>query len=341
MEFTGERYVPGIEGLEEIYVEHMSRYVVARPMARACRVLDLGCGCGYGAHLLAGSGAERVVGIDISTEAVDFARSHYSAANLDLAVMDAYKLALRPGFDLVTCFEMIEHVEHPDKVLMQVADVMKESGILLVSTPNKQNYRAGGEAGSNPFHYREYCEDEFRRLLESCFKSVIIYGQHWSESMVLKPAMAPDGATEAEAAILPVEQGCRQQEIALGDPVYFLALCSLRPGAETEAFPATVVHSFDARYPKTKESTARLKAEFDRRGQWAKGLEADLHRRDETIRWLQQKLDRLTEDFDERGRWAQSLDRRISKQEQLIKDLEMENERLRRRAGVEASAWHR
>jgi SAM-dependent methyltransferase len=341
VEFTGERYVPGVEGLEEIYAEHMSRYVLAGKMVREARVLDVGCGCGYGAHHLALAGADQVLAVDASADAVDFARSHYSSANLNFAVMDAYELALRPGFDLVTCFEVIEHVEHPDRVLKQIIDVMGKNGTLLISTPNKQNYRAGGEAGSNPFHYREYQEDEFRRLLESSFKSVMIYGQHWSESIILRPASAPQYESKTEAVTLPTERGCRQQEMALGDPVYFLAVCSLRAKPKRPTVPTTVVHSFDARYPKIKENVARLKAEFDKRGQWAKGLDAEVKTRDTTIRWLQQKLDRLAQDFDDRGKWAQGLDRQVSEQNQRIRNLEAENERLRSAAGVGASVSRR
>ena len=117
MEFTGERYVPGEQGLEELYVEHMSRYVFAGDIAVGRRVLDLGCGCGYGAHYMAIRGASLVVGIDSSEEAVDFAASHYSHPRLRFAVMDACGLSVRQGFDLVTCFEVIEHVSNAPGVL--------------------------------------------------------------------------------------------------------------------------------------------------------------------------------------------------------------------------------
>jgi 2-polyprenyl-3-methyl-5-hydroxy-6-metoxy-1,4-benzoquinol methylase len=336
MDFTGERYVPDIEGLEEIFAEHMSRYAIAGRMAETRTVLDLGCGCGYGAHHMAIGGARLVVGVDVSPQAIDFARTRYTAPNLRFAVMDAYGLALQNRFDLVTCFEVIEHVEHPEKVLEQIAAVMGDSAVLLISTPNKANYIAGGEAGSNPFHYREYTEAEFRQLLKPYFQSLTMYGQHWSESMIVKPTKAPRVASELAAVAMPPESGCRQREIALGDPVYFMAACTVKPLRKTGSAgpPATIVHSFDARHSKLKEAGIRLKAEFDRRGQWAKGLETELSTRDTTIRWLQQKLDKLVQDFDERGRWAQGLDRTIHEQNHLIKKLEAENEKLKQMAGI-------
>lgn len=336
MDFTGERYVPGVDGLDEIYVEHMSRYVFASRLVRAKRVLDVGCGCGYGTYHLAQAGAAATLGIDISAEAVDFARANYHTVNLRFAVMDARELALRPAFDLVTCFEVIEHVEDPKRVLQQIAGAMADGGILVISTPNKETYVAGGEAGSNPFHYREYNENEFRDLLGSAFRSVTLYGQHWSESMILKPTEPNDALPDTEAVPLPLEKGCRERELAVGYPLYFLALCARKPSPKTARVPAlhSVIHSFEARYPKAKANEAQLKAAFDKRAEWARGLEAEVQSRDATIRWLQEKLNKLGQEFDERGQWARGLDKTVREQDNLIKRLRLENERLKRMAGV-------
>ncbi len=336
MEFSGERYVPRIEGLEEIYAEHMSRYVFASRMARSKRILDVGCGCGYGTHHMALADAATTLGTDISTEAIEFAKANHHAPDLHFAVMDAYHLALGPSFDLVTCFEVIEHVEDPERVLQQISGAMADRGILLVSTPNKENYVAGGEGGSNPFHYREYGEDEFRDLLRSCFRSVTIYGQHWSESMLLKPRTAEKAFSDVEALPMPVEEGCREHELAVGDPVYFLAVCARKPLTKRNSarLSPTVVHSFNARYPKVKDTATRLKAELDRRAGWARDLEAEVRKRDATVRWLQEKLDRLGQEFDDRGKWAQRLDKTISEKENIIRNLRLENEKLKRMAGV-------
>ena len=111
MEFTGERLVPGVDGLEELYAEHMSRYLLASLLASQRRVLDVGSGCGYGSHLIAAAGAREVVGVDISPEAVDFANGRYSRDGLVYRVMDARRLDLEGSFGLVTCFELIEHVD--------------------------------------------------------------------------------------------------------------------------------------------------------------------------------------------------------------------------------------
>src|SRR3977135_1391273 len=79
-EFTGERLIPGEVDID-LLNEHMARYNFAARLTRGKRVLDAGCGAGYGSAELAQM-AERVIGIDIAPEAVEFARSHYQAPNL-------------------------------------------------------------------------------------------------------------------------------------------------------------------------------------------------------------------------------------------------------------------
>src|SRR3954466_7962344 len=79
-EFTGERLIPG-QGDVDLLNEHMARYTFAARLTRGKRVLDAGCGAGYGSAELAQS-ALSVVGLDVAPEAIDFANAHYQAPNL-------------------------------------------------------------------------------------------------------------------------------------------------------------------------------------------------------------------------------------------------------------------
>src|SRR3954462_3875606 len=79
-EFTGERVIPG-EFEVDLLNEHLARYTFAARLARGKRVLDAGCGAGYGSAELAHA-AQSVVGIDQAAEAVEFAREHYRLPNL-------------------------------------------------------------------------------------------------------------------------------------------------------------------------------------------------------------------------------------------------------------------
>jgi methylase of polypeptide subunit release factors len=63
-EFTGERVIPG-QVETDLWNEHFSRYAFATLFASGKRVLDLGCGSGYGSAELART-AESVIGVDVS-----------------------------------------------------------------------------------------------------------------------------------------------------------------------------------------------------------------------------------------------------------------------------------
>src|SRR6516225_2643857 len=76
-EFTGERLIPGEVDID-LLNEHMARYAFAARLVRGKRVLDAGCGAGYGSAALA-EVAESVTAVDVAAVAVDFARAHYQA----------------------------------------------------------------------------------------------------------------------------------------------------------------------------------------------------------------------------------------------------------------------
>src|SRR6202023_2371945 len=77
-EFTGERVIPG-QVNDDLWAEHMARYAFAARLATQARVLDIGCGTGYGTAELA-QHAESATGIDISSDAILYARQHYPTA---------------------------------------------------------------------------------------------------------------------------------------------------------------------------------------------------------------------------------------------------------------------
>src|SRR5215470_10132741 len=166
-EFTGERLIPGQVDVD-LLNEHMARYTFAVRLARGKRVLDAGCGAGYGAAEL-GHVAESVTGIDVSAEAVEYARIHYAAFNVAFQAASVTELPYPDAsFDLVVAFEVIEHLENWRGFLAETRRVLAESGQFIVSTPNKLYYtESRGKDGANPFHVHEFEFEEFRTELKS------------------------------------------------------------------------------------------------------------------------------------------------------------------------------
>src|SRR5690348_5312511 len=156
---TGER--PG-RGAGFAYDEarHLAAYLYARELARDRDVLDAGCGEGFGTVLLAET-ARRVTGIDYSADAVAAASAAYRRPNLDFRRLD---VAALPGldlrFDVVTNFQVVEHLPEPATFLAAVRAALRPDGVLVLTTPNRLT-----SVSENPYHLREYTADELLALL--------------------------------------------------------------------------------------------------------------------------------------------------------------------------------
>src|SRR2546428_4201344 len=176
LEWTGERYVPWMEGAEIGY-EHLHRYAFATQFVRNKRVLDLASGEGYGSHLLAKT-AKQVDGIDIDEQTVRHAKNKYIRPNLDFKAGSILDVPIEGNgaFDVIVCFEALEHVDDHHKLLSEAKRLLTPNGLFLVSTPNKMLYTDEPQF-NNPFHIHELYFDEFKALLENYFRQVKFLGQ--------------------------------------------------------------------------------------------------------------------------------------------------------------------
>ena len=107
---------------------------------RPGKILDVGCGGGILAEALAKAGRE-VTGIDLSTQAIDVARSHAREAGLAINyhVRSAEAVAAaEPGsYACVTCMEMLEHVPDPAGVVRACAAALRPGGVAVFSSVDR------------------------------------------------------------------------------------------------------------------------------------------------------------------------------------------------------------
>jgi SAM-dependent methyltransferase len=173
-----ERIVPD-ETEPGIVALHLKRYEFALPYCRGARVLDAGCGVGYGTAHLA-QVAERVVGVDVSDDAVAYAHAHYAGPNVEFLVADVLELPFADdSFDVVCSFEIVEHVANAERFVAELARVLRPGGRLVLSTPRADDPTVRPD---NPFHEHEFDADELRALLSSSFSSVELFGQRRIET---------------------------------------------------------------------------------------------------------------------------------------------------------------
>jgi 2-polyprenyl-3-methyl-5-hydroxy-6-metoxy-1,4-benzoquinol methylase len=160
------------------WYEHCSRYYFAVPYIRSKIVLDIACGNGYGTYIMAKNRARFVIGVDISQEAITTARRNFSDVNMNFKLMDAAKTDfVDKAFNVVTSFETIEHIPDYIRFLMEIRRLIKDNGVLLISTPNSLITIKRNGKPDNPYHAKEFTPDEFYRLLSGYFRFVRLYGQ--------------------------------------------------------------------------------------------------------------------------------------------------------------------
>lgn len=199
--------------------EHRGRYWWAAQLAKGRKVLDAGCGTGYGADILAAAGAASVAGIDIAQEAVDSARKSFEGASTSFLVGDLRELPFDDHmFDLVVCFEVIEHLKEQERVIGELHRVLRAGGVLAISSPNRGVYPAG-----NPYHIHEYQSAEFEQALAEEFEQVELYRQSpWLAAAVLDDERSGAIGPEGEFMLRVI----KNRAIAPGEETFTIALAS-------------------------------------------------------------------------------------------------------------------
>ena len=164
------------------YSNHIQRYAFAAQYCAGRRVLDAGCGSGYGSAYLIDRGSANVTAIDISDAALAEANRLFRRDKLRFVKGDLECLSemgdLGGPFDVVVNLENIEHLAHPDRFLEGARRQLTGEGAMVISTPNGV-LTARDEAGRilNRSHVQEFTEAEFRELLGPYFNRLELFGQ--------------------------------------------------------------------------------------------------------------------------------------------------------------------
>ena len=138
---------------------HLERYRFAARHVRGTRILDMACGVGYGTQILAeAGGAAEVVGVDLSEEAITYAKAHYTASNIRFEVADAIRFADDRGFDTIVSLETIVHLSDPAAFVRHLTTLLAPGGTLIGSVPTTPS------VDLNPHHRTDFTDRSFRRL---------------------------------------------------------------------------------------------------------------------------------------------------------------------------------
>jgi len=129
-------------------------------------VMDVGCGTGFGTHLLARR-ASHVTGCEIDEKALRFAERAFSNGKIAFYSFDVTQSMTPASYDFVTMIDVIEHIKEDKTAIKNCETLLNESGTFICSTPNRlSRYR------KSAYHVREYSPDELKDLLSAVFTNV-------------------------------------------------------------------------------------------------------------------------------------------------------------------------
>lgn len=177
--FTGERLHASDPLFQADLARHLVAYRYAQRLAAGKRVLDAGCGDGYGTALLA-EVAREAVGVDRAAEVIAVARQRYQRPNLHYRAIELENLAaLGERFEVVCHFQVIEHLPDPLPFLRAAKEILEPGGVLVITTPNRLLSRV-----ENPYHVHEYVGEELQSLLLQVFPQVEMEGVWGNEAVM-------------------------------------------------------------------------------------------------------------------------------------------------------------
>ncbi len=315
-EFTGERVVPG-EVEADLWNEHFGRYAFAARLSRMKRVLDAGCGMGYGSAELARVAAS-VVGVDISRDAVASARECYGLPRVTFLQGSCASLPFRAAaFDLVVAFEGFGPREEWREFLIEARRVLAPGGQCLISTPNRDYYSdSRGRTGPNPYHVHEFSFEEFRQELLAVFPHVALFLQNHVDGFVFQPA---GHLTPAEARL----------DGDVGNPTeshFFLAVCALSPQTGSPTFlyvprAANVLREREQHIEKLGEQIAEINQDRTELLDLFRKQTEELERQ---ASGYEAKVSELEDDNRKNSEWAMQTERRLT-QELVSRSQELES----------------
>jgi SAM-dependent methyltransferase len=114
-----------------MYQDFTKRFLVRR----SGRLLDMGCGLGFFVKCVTGLENWEAYGCEISPAAVRYARKNLGLRNVLCGRLEDVELP-QDSFDIVTMWDVIDHILYPDPLLQRCHTLLRSGGICFIRTPN-------------------------------------------------------------------------------------------------------------------------------------------------------------------------------------------------------------
>jgi len=186
-----------------LYLLHRKAYEHAAEIASGKSLLDWGCNDGYGMELMR-SYVAQIAGLDSADTAILAAHRRLPDLHSNIRLYDGKGLPFPPGsFDVVTSFQVIEHVGDLKTYLLHILEALKSGGIAIFTTPNRNLRLDPGDKPWNPYHVREFAPSDLRELLAQFFSTVEMRSLRATPEMEFIERSRCEASKRAAKRILP------------------------------------------------------------------------------------------------------------------------------------------
>ena len=201
-------------------------------------VLEVGCGVGsFTRRMIESCGSIKLLGVDISREAVEYCRGRFNHLNLELKCIDV--LHVQGAFDAIICMNVLEHIEDDKGALEHLLELLSPGGTLFLLVPAHQFLFSRFDVENG--HFRRYNKKSMRELISSVsdsgeyrmeqfyFNSVGALG-YWLTYKVLRKNPDPNGMAEIDLFdrwLVPVVQRIEGKHMPFG--ISLVAILSKKP----------------------------------------------------------------------------------------------------------------
>lgn len=226
-----ERIVPdevnkSVQWSAETLELHLERYRFAASKLKGGSILDIACGSGYGAHLLATSANDSVrsiTAVDIDADSLVYARKRYAHPLIKYLQADATSFDDGRKFESIVSLETIEHLPNTKAFLQHLFQLLKSNGRLICSVPVTPSVDA------NPYHLHDFTEKQFLKLLMAS-------GFVIEEKMIQVQPFSPSQVMDKREK--------RTESLRKNLPIYYLT----QPMALIKRIVSTLRYGFTNRY---------------------------------------------------------------------------------------------
>lgn len=209
-ELEGKRVAMFSDYSKKQIIYETKRYLFFLDIIKKCNlyskknisILDLGCGDGHFIRMLQNEGFKNIYGLDISTTRIARARQMTGLGPKKIKKSLAEKASFGDNyFDLIICSEVIEHIEKPKDILLEIKRLLKKGGIFILSTPNEEkiNYSRCvhcSQMTSRSGHLHSFSLESLKLMIKS-------HNLHYVNSYYLISNIKPFNALNALISKMP------------------------------------------------------------------------------------------------------------------------------------------